>query len=58
LSEDITEVSDEAEEIDSPLPWATFRDAEADEVERICIWCGKVCDSVEALDAHEADCEP
>jgi hypothetical protein len=24
----------------------------------ICIWCGEVCVDLEALDAHEADCEP
>jgi hypothetical protein len=24
----------------------------------ICIWCGKVCDDLEALDTHEEECEP
>ena len=31
---------------------------EVEEASRICIWCGKVCDSIEALDAHEEECEP
>ena len=31
---------------------------EVEEASRICIWCGKVCDSIEALDLHEEECEP
>ncbi len=27
-----------------------------DEQTRICIWCGKVCESVEALEEHEDEC--
>jgi hypothetical protein len=29
---------------------------EEEERTRICIWCGKVCESVEALATHEDDC--
>jgi hypothetical protein len=29
---------------------------EAEERERVCIWCGKVCESVDALAVHEDDC--
>jgi hypothetical protein len=29
---------------------------EADERTRICIYCGKVCESLEALDLHEEEC--
>ena len=29
---------------------------EAEERERMCIWCGKVCESVDALAEHEDDC--
>ena len=53
----------------SPRPWDEVRQAlglqpQAEEVEpvpevdRICIWCGKVCESLEALDLHEDDCAP
>jgi hypothetical protein len=29
---------------------------QAEEASRICIWCGKVCESVEALEVHEDEC--
>lgn len=29
---------------------------EAEERERVCIWCGKVCESLDALAEHEDDC--
>lgn len=29
---------------------------EADERERTCIWCGQVCESLDALAVHEDDC--
>ena len=29
-----------------------------DEASRTCIWCSALFESVEALDAHEFDCEP
>lgn len=29
---------------------------EAEERERVCIWCGKVCESVDSLAVHEDDC--
>ena len=31
--------------------------AAEEERARICIWCGLLCDSIEALEAHEEDCE-
>lgn len=33
-------------------------DEDEEQATRTCIWCGEVCASVEALDLHEADCEP
>ena len=33
-------------------------DEDEEQATRTCIWCGKVCASVEDLDLHEADCEP
>ena len=34
------------------------RDEDAEQATRICIWCGKICESIEALDLHEEECEP
>ena len=41
-------------------PWGLLEEeAEAnDPYHRICIWCGKLCDSLEALDEHEDECAP
>jgi D-hexose-6-phosphate mutarotase len=31
--------------------------AEEEERARVCIWCGHLCESLEALEEHEAACE-
>jgi hypothetical protein len=42
-------------------PWtqidAETPDPDAEALSRVCIWCGITCESIEALEDHEADCE-
>jgi hypothetical protein len=31
-------------------------DRDAEEASRICIWCGKICESIPDLEEHEEEC--
>ena len=44
-------------EIDPVEDWVRDEDDE-EPLTRMCLWCGKVCESLEALDLHEEECEP
>jgi hypothetical protein len=43
------------EEVDADTGMTAF-DQEEEERTRICIWCGKICESIPALEEHEAEC--
>jgi hypothetical protein len=45
------------QEVDAVEDFMNAED-EIEEASRICIWCGKVCETIEALDLHEEECEP
>lgn len=61
---DITDVETGESASKRPRPWSEIEDrvfdskADAEEASRICIWCGDVQPTVEALEEHEAACEP
>ena len=56
---DITEV-ETGQSARTYAPWSEIEKrldvADEDEAARICIWCGAVCESIEALDEHEVGC--